>query len=136
MADISVINQGAELSLKGEKKGLLSRMVSAVKSVPSVLNNKTAKMLFKYVAVPLAVWLAARGMAHAEDLTASGRTDAEDSFGQDSTMMYYFMLAEVVLVFLLYLRSHNPATFILIPVFIVITKIIFSIVAARSGATT
>ncbi|HGV5114921.1 TPA: conjugal transfer protein TraA, partial [Klebsiella pneumoniae] len=36
-------------------------------------------------------------------------------------------------VFLLYLKSHNPATFLLIPVFIVITKIIFSIISARSG---
>lgn len=44
------------------------------------------------------------------------------------------MIAEVVLVFLLYLKSHNPATFLLIPVFIVITKIIFSIISARSGA--
>ncbi len=73
-------------------------------------------------------------MAHADDLTKAGKQDAEDTFGADSTMMYYFMLAEVVLVFLLYLRSHNPATFLLIPVFIVVTKIIFAIIAARSGS--
>ncbi|EBQ9092846.1 conjugal transfer protein TraA, partial [Salmonella enterica subsp. enterica serovar Richmond] len=30
--------------------------------------------------------------------------------------------------FMLYLRNHNPATFVLIPVFIVVTKVIFSIV--------
>ncbi|EEL3200002.1 conjugal transfer protein TraA [Salmonella enterica] len=134
MADMSVINQEAGLSSQGERKGLLSRMVSGVKSVPALLNNKTAKALFKYVAVPLALWLAARGMAHADDLTKAGKQDAEDTFGADSTMMYYFMLAEVVLVFLLYLRSHNPATFLLIPVFIVVTKIIFAIIAARSGS--
>lgn len=113
---------------------MLSRMVSAVKAVPSLVNNRTAKALFKYVAMPLALFLAARGMAHAEDLTAAGKQDATDTFGEDSTMMYYFMIAEVVLVFLLYLKSHNPATFLLIPVFIVITKIIFSIISARSGA--
>lgn len=107
-------------------KGLLSRALAAV-------NNKTAKTLFKYVAVPLAVWLAARGVANAEDLTAAGKQDASDTFGESSTMMYYFMLAEVILVFILYLRNHNPATFLLIPVFIVVTKIIFSIIAARSG---
>ncbi|ARF52445.1 type IV conjugative transfer system pilin TraA [Pantoea stewartii] len=134
MADMSVINQETGLSRQGERKGLLFRMVSAVKSVPTLLNNKTAKALFKYVAVPLAIWLAARGMAHADDLTKAGKQDAEDTFGADSTMMYYFMLAEVVLVFLLYLRSHNPATFLLIPVFIVVTKIIFAIIAARSGS--
>ncbi|KGT87913.1 conjugal transfer protein TraA [Erwinia typographi] len=133
MADISVINQGADVVCQGNKKGLLSRMVSAVKAVPSMANNRTAKALFKYVAVPLALFLAARGMAHAEDLTAAGKADANDTFGADSTMMYYFMLAEVVLVFLLYLKSHNPATFLLIPVFIVVTKIIFAIIAARSG---
>lgn len=130
MADLAVINAAA----RGEGKGLLSRAVSAVKSVPALLNNKTAKTLFKYVAVPLALFLAARGVAHAEDLTAAGKADAEDTFGADSTMMYYFMLAEVVLVFLLYLKSHNPATFLLIPVFIVVTKIIFAIIAARSGS--
>lgn len=133
MADISVINQEPADSHQGGHKGLLSRMVAAVRVVPALLNNRTAKALFKYVAVPLAIWLAARGMAHAEDLTAAGKQDAEDTFGSDSTMMYYFMLAEVVLVFILYLRSHNPATFLLIPVFIVVTKVIFAIVAARSG---
>ena len=133
MADISVINQGADVVCKVNKKGLLSRMVSAVKAVPSLVNNRTAKALFKYVAMPLALFLAARGMAHAEDLTAAGKQDATDTFGEDSTMMYYFMIAEVVLVFLLYLKSHNPATFLLIPVFIVITKIIFSSISARSG---
>ncbi|WP_158784358.1 type IV conjugative transfer system pilin TraA [Pantoea sp. BAV 3049] len=133
MADISVINQGADIVCEGNKKGRLSRMMSAVKSAPSLVNNRTAKALFKYVAVPLALWLAARGMAHAEDLTAAGKQDAEDTFGSNSTMMYYFMIAEVVLVFLLYLKSHNPATFLLVPVFIVVTKIIFAIIAARSG---
>lgn len=49
-------------------------------------------------------------------------------------MMYYFMLAEVILVFLIYLKNHNPATFLLIPVFIVITKVIFTIISSRSGA--
>ena len=133
MTDISVIHSGATQPCQGKKQGLMSRMVSAVKSVPALLNNKTAKALFKYVAVPLALWLAARGMAHAEDLTSAGKQDANDTFGSDSTMMYYFMLAEVVLVFLLYLRNHNPATFLFIPVFIVVTKVIFAIVAARSG---
>ncbi|MBE5254432.1 type IV conjugative transfer system pilin TraA [Mixta mediterraneensis] len=133
MADISVINTGGDLPRRGENKGGLSRMVSAAKSVPAKLNNRTAKTLFKYVAMPLALFLAARGMAHAEDLTAAGKQDATDTFGEGSTMMYYFMIAEVVLVFLLYLKSHNPATFLLIPVFIVITKIIFSIISARSG---
>ncbi|ELY5940699.1 conjugal transfer protein TraA [Cronobacter malonaticus] len=133
MADISVINQGAFGAGEKKQKGLLSRMVSAVKSAPALVNNKTAKALFKYVAVPLAIWLAARGVANAEDLTSAGKQDAEDTFGSDSTMMYYFMLAEVILVFLLYLRNHNPATFLFIPVFIVVTKVIFSIVAARSG---
>lgn len=134
MADISVMNQGADIVRKGNKKGMLTRMGSTVKAVPSRVNNRTAKALFKYVAMPLALFLAARGMAHAEDLTAAGKQDATDTFGEDSTMMYYFMIAEVVLVFLLYLKSHNPATFLLIPVFIVITKIIFSIISARSGA--
>ena len=132
MADISVINQGADVVCKVNKKGLLSRMVSAVKAVPSLVNNRTAKALFKYVAMPLALFLAARGMAHAEDLTAAGKQDATDTFSENSTIIYYFMIAEVVLVFLLYLKTHNPPTFLLIPLFIVNTKINFSINSARS----
>lgn len=90
-------------------------------------------MVLKYLAVSLLLWLAARGMVHAEDLTSAGKADAQDTFGQDSTMMYYFMLAEAILVFLLYLRNHNPATFLFIPVFIVVTKVVFAIISARSG---
>lgn len=124
MSEISVMNNNA--AQPAAKKGLFTRALAAV-------NSRTAKALFKGVAVPLALWLAARGVAHAEDLTAAGKQDAGDTFGEDSTMMYYFMLAEVILVFILYLRNHNPATFLLIPVFIVVTKIIFSIISARSG---
>lgn len=90
-------------------------------------------MVLKYLAVSLLLWLTARGMVHAEDLTSAGKADAQDTFGQDSTMMYYFMLAEAILVFLLYLRNHNPATFLFIPVFIVVTKVVFAIISARSG---
>lgn len=90
-------------------------------------------MVLKYLAVSLLLWLTARGMVHAEDLTSAGKAGAQDTFGQDSTMMYYFMLAEAILVFLLYLRNHNPATFLFIPVFIVVTKVVFAIISARSG---
>ncbi|ECI2686112.1 hypothetical protein AID18_005040, partial [Salmonella enterica subsp. enterica serovar Reading] len=58
----------------------------------------------------------AQGVAQADDLAAAGKQDVQDTFGQNSTMMYYFMIAEVFLVFMLYLRNHNPATFVLIPV--------------------
>lgn len=125
MSEISVINNNAAEPVA--KKWIFARAIASV-------NNKTAKTLFKYVAMPLAVWLAARGIANAEDLTSAGREDASDTFGEDSTMMYYFMLAEVILVFLIYLKNHNPSTFILIPVFIVITKVIYTIISSRSGA--
>lgn len=121
MADISVLNMPA----KAKKKGLLSRMLAAA-------NNKTARALVKYVAAPLALWMVMRGMANATDLAAAGKDDAQATFGESSTMMYYFMLAEVVLVFILYFRSHNPATFLLIPVFIVVTKIVFSILTSNT----
>lgn len=49
----------------------------------------------KYVAAPLALWLAAQGMAQATDLASAGKADVEATFGQDSTMIYYFMIAEV-----------------------------------------
>lgn len=40
-------------------------------------------------------YLVAQGVAQADDLAAAGKQDVQDTFGQDSTMMYYFMIAEV-----------------------------------------
>ncbi|WP_058914189.1 type IV conjugative transfer system pilin TraA [Entomohabitans teleogrylli] len=130
MSELSVLNT---INIdSGKEKGLLSRLYSAAKSLPRVANHKVARTLFKYVAMPLLLWMVAKGYARADDLAAPGKEDAAATFGEDSTMMYYFMLAEVILVFLLYLRNHNPATFLLIPVFIVVTKVVYSIVASRS----
>lgn len=110
------------------------RGIAGMKTIPLRWPNRhLTAMVLKYLAVSLLLWLAARGMVHAEDLTSAGKADAQDTFGQDSTMMYYFMLAEAILVFLLYLRNHNPATFLFIPVFIVVTKVVFAIISARSG---
>ncbi|WP_085453324.1 type IV conjugative transfer system pilin TraA [Escherichia coli] len=122
MAEMAVLNDVMTKSDKQRKPGLLSRCLNAIGKGPG-------KALVKYVAAPLALWLAAQGMAQATDLAAAGKGDVEATFGEDSTMMYYFMVAEVFLVFMLYLRNHNPATFVLIPVFIVVTKVIFSMIA-------
>lgn len=121
MAEMTVLNNVMATSAKKRKPGLLSRCLS-------VVNKSTAKALVKYMAAPLALYLVAQGVAQAEDLAAAGKQDVQDTFGQSSTMMYYFMIAEVFLVFMLYLRNHNPATFVLIPVFIVVTKVIFSMI--------
>ncbi|TQN75481.1 UNVERIFIED_ORG: type IV conjugative transfer system pilin TraA [Citrobacter freundii] len=117
MAELAVMNNVGNK----RKPGLLSRCLSAA-------NKSAAKALVKYIAAPLALYLVAQGVAQADDLAAAGKQDVQDTFGQDSTMMYYFMIAEVFLVFMLYLRNHNPATFVLIPVFIVVTKVIFSMI--------
>ncbi|MCU7297038.1 conjugal transfer protein TraA [Escherichia albertii] len=122
MAEMAVLNNVMATSAKKRKPGLLSRCLS-------VVNKTTAKALMKYVAAPLAFWMVSRGMAQATDLAAAGKADVEATFGEDSTMMYYIMMAEVILVFLLYFRNHNPATFLLIPVFIVVTKVVFSMIA-------
>ncbi|EFM1447643.1 conjugal transfer protein TraA [Escherichia marmotae] len=121
MAEMAVLNNDMATSAKKRKPGLLSRCLA-------VVNKSTAKALVKYVAAPLALYLVAQGVAQADDLAAAGKPDVQDTFGKDSTMMYYFMIAEVFLVFMLYLRNHNPATFVLIPVFIVVTKVVFSMI--------
>lgn len=121
MAEMTVLNNVMATSVKKRKPGLLSRCLA-------VVNKSTARALVKYVAAPLALYLVAQGVAQANDLASAGKQDVQDTFGQDSTMMYYFMIAEVFLVFMLYLRNHNPATFVLIPVFIVVTKVIFSMI--------
>ena len=122
MAEIAVMNNVFSQPQKKRKPGLLSHCLNA-------LGKGVGKALVKYVAAPLALWLAVQGMAQATDLASAGKADVEATFGENSTMMYYFMIAEVFLVFMLYLRNHNPATFVLIPVFIVVTKVIFSMIA-------
>lgn len=121
------------LSRLSERFRFLRGIAGMLTISPRWPSRHLTAMVLKYLAVSLLLWLAARGMVHAEDLTSAGKADAQDTFGQDSTMMYYFMLAEAILVFLLYLRNHNPATFLFIPVFIVVTKVVFAIISARSG---
>lgn len=125
--------QKQRLSRLPERFRFLRGIAGMLTISPRWPNRHLTAMVLKYLAVSLLLWLAARGMVHAEDLTSAGKADAQDTFGQDSTMMYYFMLAEAILVFLLYLRNHNPATFLFIPVFIVVTKVVFAIISARSG---
>lgn len=107
------------------KKGLLSR-------IAHIAQFNLWKGLFRVIGLPLAAFLVSKGALAADDMLSTGRADAEASFGADSTLMYYFMLAEVVTVFLLYFKNHNPATFILIPVFFVITGIVFAIINSRA----
>ncbi|MEY0026323.1 type IV conjugative transfer system pilin TraA [Providencia rettgeri] len=119
MAEITLDNSSTR------KKGLFKRAIAAI-------NFNTGKALFRVVGLPLMAFLVSKGAMAADDMLASGREDADASFGADSTLMYYFMLAEVVLVFLMYLKTQNPATFIYIPVFFVVTGIIFAIVNSRA----
>lgn len=104
-----------------KRKGIFSRAWSA-------LNTKAAKSLYKYVAAPLVLWMAARGFAQAADLAAAGAQDAKDTFGADSSVMYYIMLAEVLFVAIAFIKTQNPALLLLIPVFIVGTKIVFGLI--------
>lgn len=104
-----------------KRKGIFSRAWSA-------LNTKAAKSLYKYVAAPLVLWMAARGFAQAADLAKEGVGDAGDTFGANSSVMYYVMLAEAILIFIAFMKTQNPALLLLIPVFIVGTKIVFGLI--------
>ncbi|MDB9569292.1 MULTISPECIES: type IV conjugative transfer system pilin TraA [Providencia] len=108
-----------------KRKGIFARAWNS-------LNSKVAKSLYKYVASPLLLWMAARGFAQAADLAAAGAEDAGDTFGEGSSVMYYIMIGEAVLVFLAFMRAQNPALLLLIPVFIVGTKIVFGLIEAPS----
>ncbi|AIN62216.1 type IV conjugative transfer system pilin TraA [Providencia stuartii] len=108
-----------------KRKGLFARAWNS-------LNSKVAKSLYKNVATPLLLWMAARGFAQAADLAAAGAEDAGDTFGEGSSVMYYIMLGEAVLVLLAFMRAQNPALLLLIPVFIVGTKIVFGLIEAPS----
>ncbi|HHR5860578.1 TPA: type IV conjugative transfer system pilin TraA [Providencia alcalifaciens] len=111
-----------------KRKGIFSRAWSA-------LNTKAAKSLYKYVAAPLVLWMAARGFAQAEDLAKAGAKDAGDTFGSGSSVMYYIMIAEAILIFLAFMKTQNPALLLLIPVFIVGTKIVFGLIGGAPSGT-
>lgn len=104
-----------------KRAGLFSRAIEACKT-------KAAKSVFRFVAMPLLLWMGARGVAEAADLAKAGAADAQDTFGQGSSVMYYVMLAEAVLIFLAFLKAQNPAILLLIPVFIVGTRIVFGLI--------
>lgn len=106
-----------------KRKGVFARAWQAVTS-------KTAKALYNRVAMPLLLWMAAQGYAQAEDLAKSGVTDASDTFGEGSSVMYYVMLAEFVMVVIGFIKTQNPAVLLLIPVFIVATKVIWRMATA------
>ncbi|HHR6019700.1 TPA: type IV conjugative transfer system pilin TraA [Providencia alcalifaciens] len=110
-----------------KRKGLFSRAWSA-------LNTKAAKSIYRYVAAPLLLWIAARGFAQAADLAKAGTKDAEDTFGATSSVMYYIMIAEALLIFIAFMKSQNPAILLLIPVFIVGTKIVFGLIGSAPTA--
>lgn len=48
-----------------KRKGVFARAWNS-------LNSKTAKTLYRFVATPLLLWMAARGVAQAEDLAKTG----------------------------------------------------------------
>lgn len=104
-----------------KRKGIFSRAWSA-------LNTKAAKSIYRLVAMPLLLWMTARGVASAEDLAKAGTKDAQDTFGDGSSVMYYVMLAEAILIFLAFMKTQNPALLLLIPVFIVGTKIVWGLI--------
>ena len=111
-----------------KRKGSFSRAWSA-------LNTKAAKSLYKYVAAPLVLWMAARGFAQAADLAKEGVQDAGDTFGSGSSVMYYIMIAEAILIFLAFMKTQSPALLLLIPVFIVGTKIVFGLIGGAPSGT-
>lgn len=111
-----------------KRKGIFARAWAS-------LNTKTAKSLYRYVAMPLLLWMAARGFAQAADLAKSGAKDAQDTFGEGSSVMYYIMLGEAALIFLAFMKAQNPALLLLIPVFIVGTKIVFGLIGNAPTGT-
>ncbi|WP_265494771.1 type IV conjugative transfer system pilin TraA [Providencia heimbachae] len=111
-----------------KRKGVFARAWNS-------LNSKTAKTLYRFVATPLLLWMAARGVAQAEDLAKAGVGDAQDTFGEGSSVMYYVMVAEAILIFLAFMKTQNPALLLLIPVFIVGTKIVFGLIGGAPSGT-
>lgn len=106
-----------------KRTGFVSRTLQAA-------NRVFAKSLFRFLAMPLLLWLGSQGVAQAVDLAKNGAVDAKDTFGQGSSVMYYIMLAEAVLIFLAFLKAQNPAILLLIPVFIVGTRIVFGLIGS------
>ncbi|MDE1188843.1 MAG: conjugal transfer protein TraA [Pantoea sp.] len=67
-------------------------------------------------------------LVRAEDMLASQKQDAQDTFGHGSTLEWGFYIGEVLLSIYLYIKSRNPMVFVGGLVFlVVVTRTLFAI---------
>jgi type IV conjugative transfer system pilin TraA len=91
----------------------------------SLLSRHRANVLLLALAV---LALALPHLVRAEDLLASQKGDAKDTFGHGSTVEWGLYIAEIILSIGAYIKVRNPMILVGgIPFLIVITRVFFSL---------
>lgn len=105
-----------------------AKLKSALAAKGAALMNRAAlARAAKYAAAPLLMLLSAAAPAVADDLLASGQQTVTDTFGADSSIAIWIVLAEVIVGVISYIRTKNIMLLFGVAVVVVFTTVGFSL---------
>lgn len=106
-----------------------AKLKSALAAKGAALMNRAAlARAAKYAAAPLLLMLlSAAAPAVADDLLASGQQTVTDTFGADSSIAIWIVLAEVIVGVISYIRTKNIMLLFGVAVVVVFTTVGFSL---------
>lgn len=105
-----------------------AKLKSALAAKGAALMNRAAlARAAKYAAAPLLMLLSAAMPAVADDLLASGQQTVTDTFGADSSIAIWIVLAEVIVGVISYIRTKNIMLLFGVAVVVVFTTVGFSL---------
>ena len=108
-----------------------AKLKSALAAKGAALMNRAAlARAAKYAAAPLLMLLMLLGAAApavADDLLASGQQTVTDTFGADSSIAIWIVLAEVIVGVISYIRTKNIMLLFGVAVVVVFTTVGFSL---------
>jgi type IV conjugative transfer system pilin TraA len=105
-----------------------AKLKSALAAKGAALMNRAAlARAAKYAAAPLLMLLSAATPAVADDLLASGQQTVTDTFGADSSIAIWIVLAEVIVGVISYIRTKNIMLLFGVAVVVVFTTVGFSL---------
>jgi len=117
--------QGAAGACPAHSEGMPQGLIGATRRAFSLLYRHRANVLLICLAV---MFFALPHLVRAEDLLASQKADAKDTFGHGSTVEWGLYIAEIILSIGAYIKVRNPMILVGgIPFLIVITRVFFSL---------
>ncbi|MEA9392684.1 type IV conjugative transfer system pilin TraA [Acerihabitans sp. TG2] len=70
-------------------------------------------------------------IAHATDLLAAQKTDANDTFGHGSTLEWTLYVAETIVSVTGYIKTRNPMVFVGLIIIILVTRTFFTLASGQ-----